>query len=318
MAHAYAARSDAEELRAGGFSAPVTKPLFPSPVVDALNRAIGLEQQITIKRTRHIPNFSGCRVLIAEDIQINAELVLSILEKTGAQTVIAENGQIALDKFIADDGFDAILMDINMPVMDGYNAAREIRSLPSIKAKKIPIIATTANIFKEDIARCLAMGMNDHIPKPIDENFLLATLSKYLFAKNGGKPAPAAKSGGAAILNPVEFLPYIDVQSGLNRLCENKKLYGRLLTNFMETVKTDALKAAVAENNLIAARDAAHAIKGTAANLSLIGCYKTALDLENALHENKPELCKILTDELDIIFKRTVGLAARLIAALEK
>lgn len=125
--------------------------------------------------------FAGKRVLLVEDIAVNREIVSTLLSDTSVEIDSAENGKVALDMFTrGQDRYDAILMDIHMPEMDGYEAARAIRALGTSEAKAVPIIAMTANVFKEDIERCLAAGMDDHLGKPIDIDDLSATMRKYL------------------------------------------------------------------------------------------------------------------------------------------
>lgn len=133
---------------------------------------------------RHRDVFSGrnIRVLVAEDNEINMEIVRTILGEAGISTEGAFNGQEALSAFEAsEDGyFKAILMDLQMPVMDGYTAARKIRESVHPQAADIPVIALTANAFAEDIAKALAAGMNDHVAKPIDYERLFGVLEKCL------------------------------------------------------------------------------------------------------------------------------------------
>jgi signal transduction histidine kinase len=130
---------------------------------------------------KEMDDFSGYRVLLAEDIAVNQEIVLALLEPTGLEITCVENGALALTAFSeAPDDFDVIFMDMQMPEMDGYEATRRIRALDFEKAKQIPIIAMTANVFKEDIEKSLAAGMNDHLGKPIDLSSVLAKLRFYL------------------------------------------------------------------------------------------------------------------------------------------
>lgn len=126
--------------------------------------------------------FDGCRILMAEDNSTNAEIAKELLEMMGAEVDIAENGAVALDKFMNGGvgRYHVILMDIQMPEMDGLETARRIRALSGAEAKVIPIFALSANAFVEDKNRSLAAGMNGHIAKPIDFEVLKAELAKYL------------------------------------------------------------------------------------------------------------------------------------------
>jgi len=131
-----------------------------------------------------VGDFTGKRILLAEDIDINREIVITLLSDFNIEIDEAEDGQKAIDKFAADpEKYDLIFMDIHMPNVDGYEAARLIRSLEYPQAKSVPIIAMTANVFKEDIENCLAAGMNGHIGKPLDFNEVTSVLNKYLGKK---------------------------------------------------------------------------------------------------------------------------------------
>ncbi|GHV44781.1 hypothetical protein FACS1894204_02500 [Synergistales bacterium] len=126
-------------------------------------------------------NFEGYHLLLAEDVEINREIVLALLEPTHLAIDCAENGAEALRMFSSDpDHYDMIFMDVQMPEMDGYEATRRIRALNVSRAQTIPIIAMTANVFREDIENCLAAGMNDHVGKPLDFNDVLGKLRKYI------------------------------------------------------------------------------------------------------------------------------------------
>jgi CheY-like chemotaxis protein len=125
--------------------------------------------------------FKDKRLLLVEDVDINQEIILAILERTEATIECAANGVEAVKKFRACNGnYDLILMDIQMPEMDGYDATRQLRVSGIPGAEKIPIIAMTANVFREDIEKCLAAGMNGHLGKPVDEAELFRVLRAYL------------------------------------------------------------------------------------------------------------------------------------------
>ena len=162
----------------------ITKPIFPSSVLDAINDVVGHTLKSLEIKTDHaeeVPDLSSVTVILAEDVEINREIFLALLEDTRISVDAAENGFVAVEKFKRDpERYDLIIMDIQMPEMDGYQATRTIRALDIPKAKTIPIIAMTANVFKEDIDRCIESGMNDHLPKPIDAKVVIDKIVKYL------------------------------------------------------------------------------------------------------------------------------------------
>jgi CheY-like chemotaxis protein len=161
----------------------ITKPLFPSSILDAINNVVGPTIKSHDKKTMYtdeVPDLSGVSIILAEDVEINKEIFRALLEETRISIDVAENGRIAVEKFKGSpDKYDLIIMDIQMPEMDGYQASRIIRSLDIPKAKTIPIIAMTANAFKEDIEKCLESGMNDHLAKPIDEKSVVEKINYY-------------------------------------------------------------------------------------------------------------------------------------------
>jgi signal transduction histidine kinase/CheY-like chemotaxis protein len=173
-------RERASALKIGHF---LNKPLLPSRLVDCLNECLAdvgeLRRDTGERDTDGL--FAGKKVLLAEDIEINREIIVAMLEGTGAEISVAVNGEEALRLYEASPhSYDLIMMDIHMPVMDGYEATRRIRSLAVEEAATVPIIALTANAFKEDVDRCLAAGMNGHIAKPVNSGSLITTLKKYL------------------------------------------------------------------------------------------------------------------------------------------
>ena len=133
------------------------------------------------KETEDVPDFSDVTLLLAEDVDINREIFITLLENTNVKIDIAENGLIAVQKFTAHpEQYNMIIMDVQMPEMDGYEATKTIRALDLPKAKSIPIIAMTANAFKEDVDKCIACGMNDHLAKPVDIKVVIGKILSYL------------------------------------------------------------------------------------------------------------------------------------------
>ena len=128
-----------------------------------------------------LPSFSGVNILIAEDVEINREIIAALLEETEISIDFAENGMMAVSMFKENpDKYSLILMDIQMPEMDGFDATKSIRALDLEKAKTIPILAMTANVFKEDVEKCIDAGMNDHLGKPVNINEIIKAFNNYL------------------------------------------------------------------------------------------------------------------------------------------
>ncbi|MDR3289550.1 MAG: bacteriohemerythrin, partial [Peptococcaceae bacterium] len=170
----------------------LSKPLFPSAIADLINECLGAE---TLTQKEPPPEeagvFKGYRVLLAEDVEINREIVLALLEPTLLNIDCAANGAEAIQLFAKNpESYDVIFMDVQMPEMDGYEATRRIRALPGDKAKQIPIIAMTANVFREDIEKCITSGMNDHIGKPLDIDEVVQKLHTYLLSTPHSLPKP--------------------------------------------------------------------------------------------------------------------------------
>ena len=172
-----------EALRAGVDSF-LSKPLFASIVIDEFER-IARKNNMNLYRERRKADLKGKCVLIAEDMLINAEIMKGILEIKGMLVEHAENGRIALDKFIKSEPgyYNAILMDVRMPEMDGLEATTALRALNRPDAKKIPIIAMTANAFDEDVQRLLQAGMNAHLSKPVEPEHVYRTLEELIWEK---------------------------------------------------------------------------------------------------------------------------------------
>ncbi|MDR2820738.1 MAG: response regulator [Desulfovibrio sp.] len=175
---------DAKQAGVGKF---LSKPLFPSDLADCIGSCLG---RGGIKEERAEADcFREFRILLAEDVDINREIVVSLLEPTGLGVDCAENGALAVAMYAAGpERYSMIFMDVQMPEMDGYEATRRIRALEHPLAAHVPIVAMTANVFKEDIERCLQAGMNDHVGKPIDLNEVLHMLRRYL---TGAGPHPS-------------------------------------------------------------------------------------------------------------------------------
>ena len=177
-------REIAEDALAAGVNRFLPKPLFSSQILDCITECLGHDPRAVEPQGRKDERkniFAGHRVLLAEDIEINREIVLSLLEETGLEIDCAEDGRQAVEMFQANPSlYELIFMDIHMPEVDGYEATRRIRKLAASESASIPIIAMTANVFREDIERCLAAGMNDHLGKPIELEAIIKKLHTHL------------------------------------------------------------------------------------------------------------------------------------------
>lgn len=171
-----------EEAKEAGVVAFCSKPLFLSELRSCLNSVIKADEQSEKEdETKKTLHHSG-RILLAEDIDLNQEIAVAILSDAGFSTEVADNGQIAVDMLKKSEPgyYNLVLMDVQMPVMNGYEATKLIRQFDNKELASIPIIAMTANAFEEDKKEALQCGMNGHIAKPIDISKLLEMLDKIL------------------------------------------------------------------------------------------------------------------------------------------
>ena len=171
-----------QEAKQAGVTTFCTKPLFMSDLKNALSRAIGGQEDESKADDLSATNLDGKRVMLVEDIEVNREIAKAILTEIGLEVDDADDGNVAVEKFrdAPLNHYDLILMDVQMPKMNGYEATRAIRALSREDAHTVPIVAMTANAFEEDKDNALKAGMNDHLAKPLDIPKLLATLTKYL------------------------------------------------------------------------------------------------------------------------------------------
>ena len=181
--------SDIESAaKEAGISGYICKPLFSSTLYNKINEVLG-NKSAPVNPDSDLEDFTGMRILVAEDNDINWEIISNILEMHGIETERAENGQLVLDRINDKEkaGFDLIFMDIQMPVMNGLNATKAIRSLDDPEIANIPIIAMTADAFSENVSECLAAGMNGHISKPIDIKLVMKEIRKIREEKQNEK-----------------------------------------------------------------------------------------------------------------------------------
>ncbi|MDR2192392.1 MAG: response regulator [Endomicrobium sp.] len=289
-----AIEKEAAEL---GVRAFLPKPIFPSAIVNVINTVTGARQYRKVSKEQTPKYFFGNkRVLIVEDIAINREILENFLSGSGLIISVAENGEQAVAAFKQNPkSFDLILMDVQMPDMDGYTATKLIRASGLDGADKIPIIALTANVFKEDIDEALKSGMNGHLAKPIDERKLFKELEKFLDPQPAGQYMPQPEKENAEPF-PLQKndITGVDIKQAMKIVNNNSKLYIRLLESFAGNDLCAKFFELINQKDVVGAERAAHAIKGVSANLSLTDVNKIFVSLDDTLKQGFiPEAAEI-------------------------
>ncbi len=268
-----------------GIEAFLVKPVSQSSLVDALVSMFAPQAGVAGRAVgREDANLGGVRLLLAEDNDINQQIAVELLEGAGARVTVANNGREAVDRLLAGGpgAFDAVLMDLQMPEMDGIEATRRIRA--DARFATLPIIAMTAHAMVEEREKCFAAGMVDHISKPVDPHAMFQTLSRWV---RGTKPAAPASAPRAADALPE--IDGLDTAAGLKRVAGNRALYLSLLRQFADK-QADAgqrLAAALKAKDQGAAERIAHTVKGVAGSIGLNGLQQRCVELEAAFKARK-------------------------------
>ena len=251
------------------------------------------------------------RILVVEDNELNQEVARDMLEQLGHRVDVAANGQAAL-RMAQQSAYDLVFMDMQMPVMDGIDATQAIRRLPEARFAAVPIVAMTANVMRQDQARCLAAGMNDYIPKPIDPAALDRMLERWLPSGVWGESSPAATPGEAPDEAVPLDIPGLDAAQGLSRVLGNAPRYRSLLRRFANQERDCALaiRAHLARGEREDAERRAHTVKGAAATLGAVDLQADAMALELAIRELRPG--GVMDERLAAFDKRLGNLVAAL------
>jgi PAS domain S-box-containing protein len=319
-------REEAERLELDGF---LVKPVTKSMIVDTLVNVFGGETPQRRVSTEGHPGgrLRGARLLLAEDNEINQQIAIELLEGAGATVTVANNGREAVEVLFhgpQPPAFDAVLMDLQMPEMDGYQATAKLRG--DGRFGELPIIAMTAHATVEERQRCLLAGMNDHISKPIDPEMLFATVGRfYRKAMNEGVHAvtdsePDAvskrepKSGEIGVApDEMPALDGLDTKEGVTRVGGNRKLYRKLLRQFVQQqgAVLEEIAAAMAKGEAALAERLAHTLKGVAGNLGAKDVQSAAETLEKMIRERSGNA------ERQAAMKRAAEVLAPLVSGLQ-
>jgi predicted ATPase/signal transduction histidine kinase/CheY-like chemotaxis protein/HPt (histidine-containing phosphotransfer) domain-containing protein len=250
-----------------------------------------------------IKSIIGARILLVEDNIINQQVAKEILESAGLVVDVANNGQEAVGTIRACD-YDAVLMDVQMPVMSGYEATRAIRVDP--RYTKLPIIAMTAHAMQGASEECMSSGMNDYVVKPINKGALFSILNRWVKPRlhvRCDEPATVCGEVNIQANDPglPDTLPGIDIVSGLERLSGNRNLYAKLLKMFSRDYAgmTDEIKAALNRKDTETAERLTHTIRGVAGNLSARDLQRSASELEKGIKQQIPEKLDILLETFE-------------------
>jgi len=329
MITAYGREEIFREAEEAGIEVSLVKPVNPSILFDAAIRALGGElTKMTASKGPEpeettavdLEVIKGARLLLVEDNILNQQVAVELLTAVGFVVDVAENGKVALER-LKKTTYDAVLMDVQMPEMDGETATREIRKIE--RFAELPILAMTAGAMEADRKRCLDAGMNDHVAKPIEPDSLFETLLRWIPAKvqTDGSTSSEAVMEPFAVppceghAEPFEGIDGLDVRAGLQRVMNKRDLYKKILRQFTtgpESKTVERVRIYLAEGERKAAERAAHSLKGVAGTLGAGALQKKAAGLEAAVKASRAE------DEIESHLETVQEELMRLISALQK
>jgi PAS domain S-box-containing protein len=288
----------------------LTKPVSPSHLFDAVMTAFGIDigprsaahagGQFKMESLRPV---QGAEILLVEDNEINQQVASELLEQAGFQIDIANHGQEAIEK-LQHKRYDCVLMDVQMPVMDGYTATRTLRK--EDRFSDLPILAMTANATVEDKEKSLAHGMNEHIAKPISPRLLYEALLKWIPHGERSLPETYVQAGDRAKETEIPELPGIDAEAGIARMGGSVSSYLRLLTKFADNQSESIMEIekAVTDGEGEVAVRLAHTLKGVSGSIGADALQKLATEMEAELKADAtslPEGMAATATELDRI-----------------
>ncbi|MDR2215259.1 MAG: response regulator [Nevskiaceae bacterium] len=291
-------RAEVEQARLDGF---LVKPVSASALLNAILQTCASAEDESVEALESGADYGlhGVRLLLAEDNEINQQLAVELLESVGATVDVAENGRIAVEKLLTrgEHAYDAVLMDLQMPEMDGYEAVARIRAHASFA--QLPIIAMTAHAMPEERERCFASGMNDHITKPIDPEGMYHTIRHWVRSRNGAARAEQARAeaeqAAATASAPPQtstgdvwmVIPGVDTTVGLSRAAGKRALYRSLLEKYAMSQADAAAEvaAALAAGERSTAERIAHTAKSVSGSIGALAAQEASAQAERAIRE---------------------------------
>jgi CheY-like chemotaxis protein len=300
-------RLKAEEI---GFNSCLAKPIQISSLLTALQEAVGEKPiyQKAVKKEKRKIYFKDAKVLLVEDNKMNQELAVSLLSSVGLTTMIANNGKEALE-LLKPNSFDLVLMDIQMPIMDGLTATKQIREKEEEYFQKVPILAMSARAFQKDKEECFEAGMNAHIVKPIDPTILYEEMAKFLpIASEAAEVQTTTVVSADSVqlsADDKEFsarfqkIPDFDISAGLYHANNNRTLYLRIVQGFVNDYgsKTLELRKLMEASKYEDAARIAHTIKGLSGTIGAGNVQKLGLALETSLLNKQKNFNELIAFE---------------------
>ncbi|MFC1848634.1 response regulator [candidate division CSSED10-310 bacterium] len=286
------AKKQAPHLHINAF---LTKPVYQTHLLHTIMTALGQEVDLpagekTAEDVKPHEQLREANVLLVEDNPINQQVATEILKSADMIVSVAENGLAAIEA-LKEEKFDVVLMDVQMPVMDGLEATRLIRENPS--HVDLPIIAMTAQAMKGDREKCHNAGMNDYVTKPIDTVQLFTTLSRWVRSVTIRlKDSDGREEQKSAADEFPDNLPGIDVKEGLKRLADNRTVYQKILRDFSTEYENEVnkIKELLQSKDWSNAQRRAHTLKGVSGNIAASDLFTASSELEEALIQRDEKL----------------------------
>jgi two-component system sensor histidine kinase/response regulator len=303
MVTAYGREEVLKQAENNAFDSVLVKPVTASMLFDSAMQVLGeghdRTDDLRASPGVDLDQLRGARLLLVEDNELNQEVAMGLLETAHMSIDLAENGKVAV-RMISEKDYDLVLMDMQMPVMDGVSATKAIRSDPRFLT--LPIIAMTANAMDTDRETCIQAGMNDHVAKPIDPDQLFATIKRWIKVR---RPIPSpevpvnkAEAASSPVVMHIPEIEGVDLTDGLKRVGGNQRLYRELLVKFAAKFADAGVQvsSALQSGDRSGAERIAHTVKGVAGNIGIKQVQFAAEKLEKAIREGDEAVPVILQD----------------------